>query len=88
MAEEDLKPVPSKGWAEMIRKVYEIDPMACPKCGGQMKVVAFITDYAAVDQDEAGGLASKHLKNWEFIFCLPRSKTTLALSFPFSLSPA
>jgi len=33
MAEEELKPVPSKGWAAMIRKVYEIDPMLCPKCG-------------------------------------------------------
>jgi len=27
MAEDDLKPVPSKGWAEMIRKVYEVDPL-------------------------------------------------------------
>jgi hypothetical protein len=34
----------------MIRKVYEVDPMICPKCGGTMKVVAFITDYAAVDR--------------------------------------
>ena len=34
----------------MIRKVYEVDPMVCPKCGGQMKVVAFITNYAAVDR--------------------------------------
>jgi hypothetical protein len=34
----------------MIRKVYEVDPMVCPKCGGTMKVVAFITDYAAVDR--------------------------------------
>jgi hypothetical protein len=50
MSEEDRKPVPSKGWAPMIRKVYEVDPMICPKCGGQMKVVAFITDYAAVDR--------------------------------------
>ncbi|MCX6563056.1 MAG: acid--CoA ligase [Candidatus Aminicenantes bacterium] len=33
----------------MIQKVYEVDQMVCPKCGGQMKVVAFITDYAAVD---------------------------------------
>jgi hypothetical protein len=49
MAEEELKPVPSKGWAAMIRKVYEIDPMLCPKCGGQMKVIAFITDYQAVE---------------------------------------
>jgi len=30
MAEEELKPIPSKGWAEMIRKVYEVDPMICP----------------------------------------------------------
>ena len=50
MAEEELKPVPSKGLAAMIRKVYEIDPMLCPKCGGQMKVIAFITDYQAVDR--------------------------------------
>jgi len=50
MAEEDLKPVPSKGWAEMIRKVYEVDPMICPKCGGSMKVVAFIAEYAVVDR--------------------------------------
>ena len=34
----------------MIRKVYEVDPMLCPKCGGSMKVVAFITDHAAVDR--------------------------------------
>ena len=50
MSEEELKPIPSKGWAAMIRKVYEVDPVVCPKCGGQMKVVAFITDYAAVDR--------------------------------------
>jgi len=50
MSEEDRKSVPSKGWAAMIRKVYEVDPMVCPKCGGTMKVVAFITDYAVVDR--------------------------------------
>jgi hypothetical protein len=50
MAEDDLKPVSSKGWAEMIRKVYEVDPLVCPKCGGTMKVVAFITDHAVVDR--------------------------------------
>jgi hypothetical protein len=49
MVEEELRPVPAKGWAEMIRKVYEVDPMVCPQCGGQMKVVSFLTDYAVVD---------------------------------------
>jgi hypothetical protein len=34
----------------MIRKVYEVDPMVCPKCGGRMKVVAFITEVAVVDR--------------------------------------
>jgi len=34
----------------MIRKVYEVDPMACPKCGSRMKVVAFLTEYAVVDR--------------------------------------
>jgi hypothetical protein len=29
-------------WAMLIKRVYEIDPLACPRCGGQMKVVAFL----------------------------------------------
>jgi hypothetical protein len=50
MLEEELRPIPSKGWAEMIRKVYEVDPLICPRCGGRMKVIAFLTDYAVVDR--------------------------------------
>jgi hypothetical protein len=50
MVEDELKPVPSKGWAEMIRKVFEVDPMICPRCGGRIKVIAFLTDYAVVDR--------------------------------------
>jgi hypothetical protein len=50
LVEEDLKRIASKGWAAMILKVYEVDPMVCLKCGGRMKVVAFITEYAVVDR--------------------------------------
>jgi ribosomal protein S27E len=50
MVEEELRPIPAKGWAEMIRKVYEVDPMVCPEWGGLMKVIAFLTDYAVVDR--------------------------------------
>jgi len=32
----------SQTWAMLIKRVYEIDPLACPRCGGQMKVVAFL----------------------------------------------
>ena len=26
----------------LIKRVYEVDPLCCPECGGQMKVVSFI----------------------------------------------
>lgn len=32
---KDEQYVPSRGWAEMIKKVYEVDPLIYPSCGGQ-----------------------------------------------------
>ena len=31
-------------WAELIRRIYEVDPLVCPRCGGQMRIIAFITE--------------------------------------------
>jgi len=31
-------------WAELLRRILEVDPLACPRCGQQMRVVAFITE--------------------------------------------
>ena len=42
--------VPSRGWTEMIRKVYEIDPLICPSCQGQMRIIAFIENPKAIDK--------------------------------------
>jgi hypothetical protein len=50
IVEEELRRIPAKGWAAMIRKVYEVDPLTCPRCGGAMKVVAFLTEHAVVDR--------------------------------------
>jgi len=50
LIEEESARIPRRGWAEMIRKIYEVDPLVCDQCGGQMNVVAFITDYAVVDR--------------------------------------
>jgi hypothetical protein len=33
-----------KAWARLLAKVYEIDVLKCPKCGGRMSVVAVIRD--------------------------------------------
>jgi hypothetical protein len=48
--EDKLRRIPAKGWAEMIRKVYEVDPLVCPQCEGTMKVIAFLTDFFVVDR--------------------------------------
>jgi hypothetical protein len=32
----------SQTWAMLIKRVYEVDPLSCPHCGGEMKVVAFL----------------------------------------------
>ena len=34
----------------MIRKVYEVNPLTCPKCRGEMRIIAFLTDSAVVDR--------------------------------------
>jgi hypothetical protein len=35
-------------WARLIRKVYEADPLVCPKCKGPMRVIALIDDPAVI----------------------------------------
>jgi hypothetical protein len=42
-------PVPPKRpahylWAVLIARIYEVFPLLCPKCGGQMRLIAFITE--------------------------------------------
>jgi hypothetical protein len=37
-------------WARLLRKLLEVDPLLCARCGGRMRVVAFITDPAVVDR--------------------------------------
>ena len=41
-AEEASPSRSSQSWAMLIKRVYEVDPLSCPECGGQMAVVAFI----------------------------------------------
>jgi hypothetical protein len=35
-------------WADLIRRVYEVDPMTCPRCGAPMRIIAFIIDARAI----------------------------------------
>src|SRR6267378_1760106 len=35
-------------WARLIHKVYEIDPLECPRCKGPMRVIVLIDDAAVI----------------------------------------
>jgi len=35
-------------WARLIAKVYEVDPLICPRCGSEMKLIAIITNPSEV----------------------------------------
>ena len=48
-AEEPIPPPPERAalrrrWANLIRRVYEVDPLVCPRCGAEMRVIGFITE--------------------------------------------
>jgi hypothetical protein len=39
---EDFRRECRRTWARLIQKVYEVDPLLCPDCGGRLEVIAFI----------------------------------------------
>ena len=48
-----------KNWARLIQKIYEIDPLTCPKCKGQMRIISFTEDEEVIKK------ILKHLGLWE-----------------------
>lgn len=47
-----------KNWARLIQKIYNLDPLECPKCKGKMRVISFIEDEATIKK------ILKHLDLW------------------------
>ena len=48
-------------WAMLIQRIYEVDPMECPQCSAQMKVVSFIDP----PQEDVIQKILKHCGLWE-----------------------
>jgi hypothetical protein len=48
-----------RNWARLIQKIYEVDPLVCPKCQGVMKVIAFIEQRQVIEK------ILRHLKMWD-----------------------
>ena len=42
-----------RSWARLIKKVYEADPLVCPRCAGPLKIISLIGDGPGHREDPA-----------------------------------
>ncbi len=50
--------IASKKWRELIKKVWEVDPLICPHCGSEMKLIALIDAADVIEK------ILRHLNLW------------------------
>ena len=48
-----------QNWARLIQKVYEVEPLLCPKCDGAMKIISFIEELDIIEK------ILRHLDLWD-----------------------
>ena len=48
-----------KSWARLIKQVWEVDPLECPLCGNEMRVVSIIKDDIIVEK------ILRHVGEWD-----------------------
>ena len=54
----ELSRAAKAAWARLIKKVYEVDPMLCPRCGAEKRVMAVIEEAPVVER------ILRHLGGW------------------------
>jgi hypothetical protein len=54
-----LSRIPSAKWRELIKKVWEADPLLCPRCHKEMRIVSLIDDRDVIER------VLRHLGLWE-----------------------
>lgn len=59
VSEHKPRRIPSKKWRELIKKVWEADPLLCPCCKKEMRIVALIDDQAVIER------ILRHLGLWQ-----------------------
>jgi hypothetical protein len=67
-------------WARLIKKIYETDPLVCPKCQGPMTIISFLDDPAVVKR------ILVHLKLWEVSERSPPPASTPVISSTIRIS--
>jgi hypothetical protein len=51
--------IPSPMWRECIKKIWEVDPLSCPRCHAEMKIISFIVQPDVIKK------ILVHLELWE-----------------------
>ena len=59
VSEVQLRRVPSRKWRELIKKIWEVDPLICPRCNGEMKLIALIDERSIIER------ILRHLGLWQ-----------------------
>ncbi len=59
VSEHKSRRIPSAKWRELIKKVWEADPLLCPRCSHEMRSVALLDDRAVIER------ILRHLGLWE-----------------------
>ena len=49
-----LKPrrIPSRSWRELIKKVWEVDPLLCTQCHHEMRILSLINDAQIIERGQ------------------------------------
>ena len=59
VSEHEPRRIPSAKWRELIKRVWESDPLLCPKCHNEMRIVSLIDDPEVIER------ILRHLGLWE-----------------------
>jgi hypothetical protein len=70
---DDFRRHARRAWARLIRKVWAADPLACPKCGGRLRIISFIEDPAVIEK------ILRHLKLWNPLTRPPPPRPSVCL---------
>jgi hypothetical protein len=50
VSEHRQRRVPSKTWRELIKKIWEVDPLSCPRCAHEMKIISLIHEAGVIER--------------------------------------
>jgi hypothetical protein len=66
VSEHKPRRIPSAKWRELIKKVWEADPLLCPKCGKEMRIVALIDDRDVIERILRVSFLPSHRRSGSF----------------------